>query len=163
MILEALDRRGMRDNTYIIFASDHGEMLGDHGLYTKSLPYEASVRVPLIAAGPGIRGGCTSDALVELIDVNPTICALAGLAVAFGLGEAFVTTSTGALVADLTKRESLGAAMGTFGTIADTGQAAGPIIVGALLAWIGYLPAFSLLSGFLILWTGMFLRVRTSP
>jgi choline-sulfatase len=79
MILEALDRRGMRENTYIIFASDHGEMLGDHGLYTKSLPYEASVRVPLMVAGPGISGGRTSDALVELIDVNPTSCALAGL------------------------------------------------------------------------------------
>ena len=79
MILEALDRRGMRDNTYIIFASDHGEMLGDRGQYTKSLPYEASVRVPLIAAGPGIQPGRTSDALIELIDLNPTICAIAGL------------------------------------------------------------------------------------
>lgn len=78
-ILEALDKRGIRNNTYIIFASDHGEMLGDHGLYTKSLPYEASVRVPLIVAGPGIESGRTSDALVELIDVNPTICALGGL------------------------------------------------------------------------------------
>jgi choline-sulfatase len=69
----------MMDNTYIIFASDHGEMLGDHGLYTKSLPYEASIRVPLIVTGPGINGRHTSDALVELIDVNPTICSLAGL------------------------------------------------------------------------------------
>ena len=69
----------MRDNTYIFFTSDHGEMLGDHGLYTKSLPYESALRVPLIAAGPGIRGWQVSDALVELIDVNPTICALAGL------------------------------------------------------------------------------------
>ena len=78
-ILKTLDRLGIRDKTYIIFASDHGEMLGDHGLYTKSLPYEASVRVPLIVAGPGIEGGRTSDELVELIDVNPTICALGGL------------------------------------------------------------------------------------
>ena len=85
---------------------------------------------------------------------------LAALAVLFGLGEAFVTTSTGALVADLAKRESLGAAMGTFGTIADTGQASGPIIVGALIAWSGYLPAFAALAAFLVLWTGMFLRVR---
>lgn len=83
---------------------------------------------------------------------------LAGLAIVFGLGEAFVTTSTGALVADLASRKSLGAAMGTFGTIADTGQALGPIIIGALLAKIGYLPAFAGLSTFLVLWTGMFLR-----
>jgi choline-sulfatase len=54
-------------------------MLGDHGLYTKSVPYEASVRVPLLVAGPGIEGGRASDALVELIDVNPTICDLSGL------------------------------------------------------------------------------------
>ena len=78
-ILEAVERRGMGEDTIVVFASDHGEMLGDHGLYTKSVPYEAALRVPLIAAGPGIRGGRTSDALVELIDVNPTLCALAGL------------------------------------------------------------------------------------
>jgi choline-sulfatase len=80
-ILAALDRRGLTDNTIVIFASDHGEMLGDHGLYTKSLPYEASLRVPLMVSGPGIQGGRVSDALVELIDVNPTICDLAGIPV----------------------------------------------------------------------------------
>ena len=95
-----------------------------------------------------------------LIPLFHSFWILAALAVLFGLGEAFVTTSTGALVADLAKRESLGAAMGTFGTIADTGQASGPIIVGALIAWSGYLPAFAALAAFLVLWTGMFLRVR---
>jgi len=79
LILDALGRRGMTDNTYIVYSSDHGEMLGDHGLYTKSVAYEAALRVPLIVAGPGIEGGRTSDALIELIDVNPTICELAGL------------------------------------------------------------------------------------
>ena len=79
LILDALERRGMMDNTCIIFASDHGEMLGDHGLYAKSVMYESALMVPLIAAGPGIGGGRTSDALVELIDVNATICELAGL------------------------------------------------------------------------------------
>lgn len=83
---------------------------------------------------------------------------LAALAVLFGLGEAFVTTSTGALVADLSKRESLGAAMGVFGTIADAGQALGPIIIGLLLVRIGYLAAFSVLAGFLLTWTGLFVR-----
>ncbi len=78
-ILDALEKRGEADNTYVIFSSDHGEMLGDHGTYTKSVPYEGAVRVPLIAAGPGIDGGGQSDALVELIDINPTICELAGL------------------------------------------------------------------------------------
>jgi choline-sulfatase len=78
-ILEALERRGMAGNTYVIYSSDHGEMLGDHGMYHKSCAYEPALRVPLIAAGPGIEGGRTSDALVELADVNPTICELAGL------------------------------------------------------------------------------------
>ena len=78
-IIEAVERRGMAEDTIVVFASDHGEMLGDHGLYTKSVPYEAALRVPLIAAGPGIPGGRPCDALVELIDVNPTLCALAGL------------------------------------------------------------------------------------
>lgn len=78
-LLEAVEKWGQLESTYIIFASDHGEMLGDHGMYTKSCPYEQALRVPLIVAGPGIEGGRTSDALVELIDVNATICDLAGL------------------------------------------------------------------------------------
>ena len=78
-MLSALERRGMLDNTVVIFSSDHGEMLGDFGLYAKFVAYEASLRVPLIASGPGIRAGQVSDALVELIDLNPTICELAGL------------------------------------------------------------------------------------
>ena len=79
VILAALARRGQREKTYIVFSSDHGEMLGDFGLYSKFVAYEPSLRVPLIAAGPGIRPGRRSDALVELIDINPTICELAGL------------------------------------------------------------------------------------
>jgi choline-sulfatase len=78
-ILEALESRGFAENTYVIYSSDHGEMLADHGLYHKSCAYEAALRVPLIAAGPGIEGGRTSAALVELGDLNPTICELAGL------------------------------------------------------------------------------------
>ncbi len=79
LMLDSLERRGMLENTYIIFSSDHGEMLGDHGLYTKSVAYESSLRVPFIIAGPGIEWGRVSDALVELIDINPTICELASL------------------------------------------------------------------------------------
>jgi choline-sulfatase len=78
-VLAAVAQRGWLDNTFVIFSSDHGEMLGDHGLYDKSVAYEASLRVPLVAAGPGIRAGAASDAMVELIDVNATICELAGL------------------------------------------------------------------------------------
>jgi len=78
-MLEALEKRGMGENTVIVYSSDHGEMLGDHGLYHKSCAYEAAMRVPLIAAGPGIASGRISDALVEMSDLNPTICELAGL------------------------------------------------------------------------------------
>ena len=79
LILTALEKRGQLDNTYIVFSSDHGELLGDHGLYTKSAAYEASLRVPLIVAGPDIKGGRVSNALCELIDLNATICQFAGL------------------------------------------------------------------------------------
>jgi len=78
-ILDALERRGLHEHTVILFSSDHGEMLGDHGLYTKSVAYEPSLRVPLLVAGLGIEGGRASDALVELIDIHPTICELAGV------------------------------------------------------------------------------------
>lgn len=76
-ILDTLAARGEMDSTILVFASDHGEMLGDHGRYTKSCPYEAALRVPLVIAGPGIPTRET-DALVELSDLNPTLCDLAG-------------------------------------------------------------------------------------
>jgi arylsulfatase len=79
LLLDVLEVRGVLDQTYIVFTSDHGEMLGDHGLYTKSVPYDGAVHIPLLVAGPGIEGGRVSDALVELIDVHPTLCELAGL------------------------------------------------------------------------------------
>ena len=77
-IVAALDRRGFLEDTIVVFAGDHGEQLGDHGLFQKHTAYEASVRVPLVMAGPGIPGG-PSDALVELFDVNPTLVDLAAL------------------------------------------------------------------------------------
>ena len=78
-ILDTLKRRGWMRNTYIVFSSDHGEMLGDHGIYGKHVAYEGSVRVPLLFAGPEIPKALISDALVELEDVNPTLCDLAGI------------------------------------------------------------------------------------
>jgi arylsulfatase A-like enzyme len=66
------------DHTHVVFTSDHGEMLGDHGCWTKGVFYEAALRVPLLMAGPGIAAGARSDALVELVDLNPTILDWAG-------------------------------------------------------------------------------------
>ncbi|MFQ6048569.1 MAG: MFS transporter [Phycisphaerae bacterium] len=81
---------------------------------------------------------------------------LSMLGVVFGLGEAFVTSSTTALVSELCQQRSLGAALGVFGTLADTGQAIGPIVAGLLLASIGYVTAFAAVSVLLVLWTVLF-------
>ena len=74
-MLDALEASGQRGNTIVIFASDHGEMLGDHGLLWKGCRfYEALVHVPLILSWPGqVQCGLRSDALVELTDVVPTL------------------------------------------------------------------------------------------
>ncbi len=79
-ILQYLDERGQRENTVIIFTSDHGEALGDHGLMYKGCRfYEGLVRVPLIFSWPGHFQSNRSDALVELLDMTSTIVELAGL------------------------------------------------------------------------------------
>ena len=80
-MLEALERTGQRENTVVIFMSDHGEMLGDHGLLRKGCRfYEGLARVPLIISWPGqFLEGVRRRALVELLDVTPTLLELAGL------------------------------------------------------------------------------------
>lgn len=82
-ILKVLDETGQRDRTLIVFASDHGEMLGDHGLLYKGCRFfDGAVRVPLIFACPRlVQPGVVSDALVELVDIAPTLLEAAGLAV----------------------------------------------------------------------------------
>lgn len=74
-LLEALDRTHQREKTIVVFTSDHGELLGDHGLQLKGCRfYEGLVRVPLIVSWPGgFSGGFISDALVELTDIAPTL------------------------------------------------------------------------------------------
>jgi MFS family permease len=71
-------------------------------------------------------------------------------ALVFGLGEAFVTSSTAAMVADFCQEKHFGAAMGTFGTIFDVGHAAGPILAGLLLARFDYVVSFAILAAILI-------------
>ena len=77
----------------------------------------------------------------------------------FGLGEAFVTSSAAALVADFCKAKQYGTAMGVFGTIFDVGHAAGPILGGILIASLGYAAAFGLVGGALLLVVPVFLYV----
>ena len=82
-ILDAYRRKGWLDNTVVIFASDHGEMLGDLGRVSKSVCYDSAVRVPLIVRLPdGAGAGTTSDAFVETIDVHGTILKAAGCEIA---------------------------------------------------------------------------------
>ncbi len=76
--LDALDRLGLTDRTVVILSSDNGWLLGEHGLTGKVLPYEESIRVPLIFAGPGVRRG-VEDRFVLNLDLAPTISDLAGL------------------------------------------------------------------------------------
>ena len=69
---ERLEERGELDDTIVIYTSDHGEMLGDHDYWGKGLPHEASWRVPMVMAGPGIAAGTRSDALVTNMDLAAT-------------------------------------------------------------------------------------------
>ena len=79
-LLDFLEQIGQRDNTIIVFMSDHGEMLGDHGIYLKGpYCYDCGIHVPLIMTGPGIRAGSVSHELVELIDLAPALLDAAGL------------------------------------------------------------------------------------
>lgn len=80
-ILDALEASGQAENTLVIFTSDHGDALGDHGLMYKGCRfYEGLVRVPLILRWPGkFTPGLRSDALVELIDLTATILDAAGI------------------------------------------------------------------------------------
>ena len=80
-MLDCLNRSGQREDTLVIFTSDHGEMLGDHGLITKGCRfYEGLVHVPLIISWPSvISQGIRKRSLVELTDIAPTLVDSAGL------------------------------------------------------------------------------------
>lgn len=80
-IVSALQRNGLEDNTVVIFTSDHGELLGDHGLIRKGpMPYRQLLHVPFLLAGPGVPAGRTIDALTSHLDVKDTLLDLMGLA-----------------------------------------------------------------------------------
>ena len=85
-LLKVLDEEGLRESTVVVLWGDHGWHLGDHGFWCKHTNYEQATRVPLIVSAPGqkVRGE-TCEALVEFVDVFPTLTDLCGVATPEGL------------------------------------------------------------------------------
>ncbi|MDD4774026.1 MAG: sulfatase [Eubacteriales bacterium] len=78
-LIAALDGRGLREDTVIVYTSDHGNMLGSHGLTDKQLPHEESVHIPFIVSyGNKLRAGRRSG-IASLVDIAPTLLSLAGI------------------------------------------------------------------------------------
>ncbi|MEM8955813.1 MAG: sulfatase [Verrucomicrobiota bacterium] len=79
-ILRGLKNTGLDKNTIVVFTSDHGYHMGEHGYYQKTTLFENATRVPLVIAGPGVTAkGEVSDAPVEMIDIYPTLADLCHL------------------------------------------------------------------------------------
>ncbi|MBS0001089.1 MAG: sulfatase-like hydrolase/transferase [Cyclobacteriaceae bacterium] len=78
-ILSAIDHKGIRNNTLIIFTADNGLAVGQHGLMGKQNLYEHSIRIPMIISGPGIPENRTSNAFCYLNDLYPTLCEYVGI------------------------------------------------------------------------------------
>ncbi|MGM9802918.1 MAG: arylsulfatase [Muribaculaceae bacterium] len=96
-LIEALKRKGMYDNTLIIFTSDHGDMMGDHNMWRKTYAYEGSAAIPMILKVPSAMKvakprGSVIDAPVELRDILPTMLDVAGDTVPEGMDGASMLT-----------------------------------------------------------------------
>jgi len=119
---------------------------------------DARGRKPLITIGMLI---CTATFLMYPLSTD--FVYLVALTFVFGLGEAMVTSSTAAMVAEMTRARGHGTSMGVFGSLWDIGHAAGPITTGILLTYLDYLPAFGIISGVLLLSTVLFQFLVVEP
>lgn len=80
-VLDCLDELGIADDTVVMFISDHGDQLGEHGLFFKSVyPYEAHMHIPFVVKAPGGPRGKVVDDVVSMLDLVPTTLSLAGVA-----------------------------------------------------------------------------------
>ena len=84
-VIDELDRLGLAEDTIVVVWGDHGWHLGDQGLWCKHSNFERAARVPLLLRVPGRTSGESTPALVELVDVYPTLCEAAGLPLPEGL------------------------------------------------------------------------------
>ena len=85
-VLAALEKQKLKDSTWIVFVSDHGFHVGEHGMWSKSSCFELDARVPLIIVPPGGKSKSSkTDALVELLDLFPTLTEMCGLPTPPGL------------------------------------------------------------------------------
>lgn len=79
-VLDELDRLDLAKDTIIVLWGDHGWHLGDHGMWCKHTNYEQATRAPLLVSDPRKKSGRRSHAIVEFVDIYPTLCELAGIA-----------------------------------------------------------------------------------
>lgn len=80
-IVQALEDKGILDDTIIVYTGDNGLAIGQHGLMGKQNIFEHSVKVPLVMCGPGIPADAVSESFVYLLDIYPTLCELCGIAI----------------------------------------------------------------------------------
>jgi arylsulfatase A-like enzyme len=97
-IMNALQELGLRDNTIVVFCSDHGDFMGEHGMQCKGgVFYDCLTRVPLIVSWPRqVPAGLVDDSMVSLVDVVPTLLALQGLQAPRSMHGRRLPTVTGA-------------------------------------------------------------------
>jgi iduronate 2-sulfatase len=93
-VLDELKRLELDQNTIVVLWGDHGWHLGDHGMWCKHSNYEQAARIPVVFAGPGIDSGKTSQAMIETVDIYPTLAELSGLDAPANLdGQSFASTA----------------------------------------------------------------------
>lgn len=78
-LLQSLETLRLRDNTIVVFVSDHGYLLGEHHMWKKAKLWEEAIHVPVIISAPGKTKGASCEQTVELVDLYPTLTDLAGL------------------------------------------------------------------------------------